>query len=739
MCFDFQGQLLASCAALTPGDIHPLTLEAVATAAKLRIDTASGFFLGRNRRCYVDLVHPGHLADQRPVIWVARFDTRHFFRNLLGYYLKSSRTGESYLVRPTQQGVQLMSPLRFKPDQAPDYYLPVDQPNLTAAQAAKGVRGMTDGVDYRGNAVISAIREVKGTPWLLITEVDHDEVIYGLREQAVLIAGMTSCLLGFAGLGISRLYRNRQQALQRRLDLAESLQDQSVAFHQDVLHTAMDGFCVLDETGHIRDANETYAQMTGYSLDELRHMRIGDFEVLETPEQTAALISRIIKQGSDRFESLQKRKDGSTFNVETSVQHRPEHAWFVVFVRDISNRKRLEADLRQALDQATMASRTKGEFLAVMNHELRTPLNSVLGFAELLAKTPLTPEQREFLANIHESGEHLLQHVADILDFISMGNSGIPSESKPFNLSEVCGPSLLEPFHVAAQSKHQRLQCNISPMVPEWVIGDAGRLRRILTHLIDNAVKFSHAGTIRLAVFPQFTQGPDWIAFTVTDEGPGVEAGQRERIFEPFAQVNSALSRPYEGVGLGLAVCRKLAQSMGGSLSLVSADEPGASFLLLLPLSAHRNRGMPAAESAPADKTAAQQTARPCVLVAEDDPINFKLAEKFLNLLHMDCVRAKNGREAVDVFASGNFQAVLMDVQMPVMDGIQATREIRRIESNHRTPIIALTANVLPEDREKCQEAGMDGFVAKPFRKEDLRLALVAAGILIETGKETSA
>ena len=260
------------------------------------------------------------------------------------------------------------------------------------------------------------------------------------------------------------------------------------------------------------------------------------------------------------------------------------------------------------------------------------------------------------------------------------------------------------------------------------MIGDAVRLQRILSHLIDNAVKFCDSGVVQLQVEPGSESGDGWICFTVSDQGPGVTNAQRERIFEPFVQGNSALSRTHEGVGLGLAICRKLAESMGGSVSLSPANGVGASFKLQLLLPECRDCGRPVPVAGISqEKPVAGDSPKPCVLVAEDDPINFKLAKTFLRLLGMDCVRAKHGLEAVEAFTKQQFLVVLMDVQMPVMDGIQATREIRKMDPDHRTPVIALTANVLPEDRERCHAAGMDGFVAKPFKKEDLRRAIESA------------
>jgi len=391
-------------------------------------------------------------------------------------------------------------------------------------------------------------------------------------------------------------------------------------------------------------------------------------------------------------------------------------------------RKRTEQKLSEALDRAESASRAKSDFLAVMSHELRTPLNGVLGFAELLADSPLDDEQREYARTISNSGEHLLGIVNDILDFSSIEKGGISLESAPVVISSLLESSCL-PVKKDAAKKGIEFRCEVAAGVPEQIAGDTRRIRQILINLLGNAVKFTARGSVVFRVEPASADGRKFLDFSVQDSGPGIPAEMLGSLFKPFTQGDSTLSRPFQGAGLGLAISRRLAEAMGGAITVRSIPGDGSSFTFRLPV---KNKSD--ALSEPAGKPGDPVSAKPrrpgdLVLVVEDDPGNSLLAVKMLEAIGYRAETASNGQEALDAFARGKFRAILMDMQMPVMNGLTATGKIREIEalSGGHVPIIALTANVMPGDSDRCLAAGMDDFLSKPFDKAGLAAKLASA------------
>ncbi|MCX6970844.1 MAG: response regulator [Verrucomicrobia bacterium] len=416
------------------------------------------------------------------------------------------------------------------------------------------------------------------------------------------------------------------------------------------------------------------------------------------------------------------------------------------FAREKERRRGEEAlrDLNSYLEAATVtaeelavkaesAARAKSEFLALMSHELRTPLNGVLGFAELLSGTRLDEEQEEYTRTIIDSGNHLLDVVNDILDFSSIEKGRMQIESVPIVIATLV-EATCRAIWKAAADKGLEFRCVIAGDIPAEITGDSRRLRQILINLLGNAVKFTQLGSVVLVVSPASLDGCPALDFSVEDSGPGIDPETLGRLFKPFAQADSTVSRQFEGTGLGLAISRRLAEAMGGTLEVESAPGLGSKFTFRLPIG-HPPRSLSEEEITDAPRSDAASglpqsagTPRPpegsLIFVVEDDAANRLLAGKMIEHLGCRVEFASNGLEAVDAFLPGKYSAILMDMQMPVMDGMEATRKIRELESGPRTPIIALTANVMPGDREFCLEGGMDEFLSKPFKLGDLERML---------------
>ena len=380
-------------------------------------------------------------------------------------------------------------------------------------------------------------------------------------------------------------------------------------------------------------------------------------------------------------------------------------------------------ELEAALGRAEAAGRAKSEFLAVMSHEVRTPLNGVLGNADLLLMARLDPEQRECVEFIQRSADGLLVIVDDLLDFAKVESGRLELEVRRFSVGREL-QTLLGLLRPSAVERGFSLEAEVALPPDLEVQGDALRLRQVLGNLLSNAIKFTHSGSVTVRVTESPAGPKRRLRFAVTDTGIGIEPASLKRIFDPFAQADSSTTRRYGGTGLGLAISARLVALMGGSLSVESHVGVGSTFWFEVEFEPALAR-TEASEHEP--KTPAPDVALGLkVLIAEDNAINQMVAVRLLQKLGCVVEVAVNGLEAIERVRTSPYDLVLMDMQMPELDGLAATRQIRAMELPCQPQIIALTANAFASDREACLAAGMDDFLAKPLRSEVLKAKLSA-------------
>ena len=487
--------------------------------------------------------------------------------------------------------------------------------------------------------------------------------------------------------------------------------------------------------------NDRWAEICGYKLAELGETNLETWRQLVHPDDLAPALELLErhKRGEISFYDAvfrMRHKEGHWIWVRAAgrvIERSPEGEPITMYGThvDITHGKLREQELRRANERliketarAEEASRAKGEFLANMSHEIRTPLNAIIGMSELLENDPRSPDAREFLETIRSSGVTLLQLINDILDVSKIEAGQLKLESAPFDPRE-CMAACIATVAVAAKVRGLQTSVDVAPAVPAMVLGDALRLRQVVVNLLSNAVKFTEKGGIELRVTPG-AEGT--IVFEVRDTGIGIRPEDYDKLFRDFSQVDASTSRRYGGTGLGLAITRRLVEMMGGTITFDSKSGQGSTFRVEIPFATAApvaaSASVPPMQDAPLDETFAARFPLK-LLIVEDNPVNQRVAAVMLKRLGYEPVLTANGQEALETFATGPFDVVFMDVQMPVMDGLEATKNLRARYPGEDAPwIVALTANAMHGESDACLVAGMDDYIAKPVRQEQLAEAL---------------
>ncbi|MFW5487814.1 MAG: PAS domain S-box protein [Desulfovibrio sp.] len=514
----------------------------------------------------------------------------------------------------------------------------------------------------------------------------------------------------------------------------QALKDSEKRFRR-LFEESLHGICIFEDMPpRFSLVNSAFCKLIGRSMEELLAFTPGQVWTLVHPEDRALVRERLLKRmqgekATSRYDFRFIKPDGTVGWVEVAVSSQlisGKIASQAIF-RDITKKRQQKEWLTQAKNLAVSASRAKSEFLANISHEIRTPLNGLLGMLQLLGTTEQSPEQKEYTRIASDAGNSLMTLLGDLLDLSRIESGKMELISQPFSMLDT-STTVLNTMQAAAEQKGVALTLHVDEEIPPLLLGDAGRFRQVLFNLVGNAVKFTEAGSVHIAIHPlPYTQNEQSLYFVeITDTGPGIPDNMLDSIFRPFEQGNLSYSQRPKGAGLGLAIVSRLISLMQGTICVDSTLGKGTS--IIFTIKAQRGDQLEALEKAappspmiPTGKEAKPEGLR--ILVAEDNAVNLFFVEKLLRKMGHHPTSAADGKQALSILSKQKFDLVLMDIQMPVMDGLEATKAIRdggvpNVPAN--LPVVAMTAHAMAGDREKFLAAGMTDYIAKPVDQSHL-------------------
>ena len=709
----------------------------------------------RNIQIILVTGQPGY-APQRNVVREYEID---------GYRLKSELTTDKIFVsvfaalRTHQAMLEKDTALeeawhfRKAMDRAPCYiylkdkagrYAYANQPTLDLFQrSAESLEGSVDEDFFPPTAV----RQMQFIDARVLSGADNQEEVEVLApdgerrvywEQKSPIRGDDGEIWGLCGVSTDITERKRmEEELVRHRRHLETLVAERTNALEDANESLRNTLFAMDRVGigvawndaadgRFLYANQEACRQLGYAWEELKVLRVPDVN----PDFPAPALNQLLRDMREsgkpfRVETRHRRKDGSLYPVEiTAYLHlSPGHDWFITFYNDISLRKQFEAELIQARDAAEGANRAKSTFLANMSHELRTPMNAIMGMAGMALRHATDPRLRAQMEKVEQASQHLLSVINDILDISKIEAEKLTLEQVSFRLGSLHENLTSLIGHKVAE-KGLCLTIDMpDDLAHQAFVGDPLHLTQILVNLAGNAVKFTDRGGIILRVR---VAEDNWsgvlLRYEVQDTGIGIAHQDQSRLFTAFEQADGSMTRRYGGTGLGLAISKRLAVLMGGSIGVDSEPGRGSTFWFTVRLS--KTVMSPEVLHTPAATVAETEIRRRFagtrILLAEDEPINQEVSTELIQDVGLVVDLAENGREAVDLASRHVYALVLMDMQMPEMNGIDATRAIRRLPGYGNVPILAMTANAFAEDRQACLEAGMDDHVPKPIDPDQL-------------------
>ena len=552
--------------------------------------------------------------------------------------------------------------------------------------------------------------------WLVVSRVDNPRLRVesdSLLVKLVVLIGMVLILLTVASLVADRYRRERTEALDQLNTLSQAVEQSPTVV------------VITDTDGNIVYVNPKFSETTGYSSLEALGQNPRILKSGRQPKEVYEQLWKTIREGRVwRGELCNKHKNGHEYwefaTISPIFDSEGRVTSYMAIKEDISERKRAEVKLRQAMEAAEAANRAKTEFLANMSHEIRTPMNGIIGMVDLTLETELDEIQKEYLTLVKQSANSLMILLTGILDLAKLETGGFDLDRVGFSLRETLSGALVT-AEQAAEEKGLDLTLEIDPEAPDFLVGDPKRLQQILINLVGNAVKFTEKGSVSVTVANQSrTEDEVELLFSVTDTGIGIPAEKQREIFSPFTQGDGSMTRQYGGTGLGLSIAGQLADLMGGRIWVESSKGEGSIFRFTAVFDLDHAGADDAQDGS--DRKPLPVLGNLRILLVEDEALNQQMAANFLMKKGHVVVVASSGEEALDLLAGSPYDLVLIDIRLPGINGMETTRRLREMEdsSGRRTPVIAMTTRQVDKGLDSFLEAGMDGYLHKPVNSENL-------------------
>ncbi len=735
VAFDRDGRVLMSVPDSSAGPA-PFASSLIKRAAAERTLLFSDLVAHDGHEPVLDVVVP-IFAEPRPgaplvASVVLSIDPHRALFPILRSWPIPSASGQLALIRPEGAELVFLTEVRDTVVHPLGLRVPLASSTLPAAQGLRGQNGLLHGTTFGGASVLAVLRPVPETTWYLQAQVDDDEVFAAVNEYTRFVVALIT-LLVLVGAVTLALFLRKKEADHYRNEYEREIERQALVRHYDLLtRYANDIVLLFDDNGKVREVNNRGESAYGYEREKLSGMNVGALGFWpEDPEETARIRKELDTDADEHhgvlFEAVHRRADGSTFPAEVSARRLTvEGGRFIhAIIRDISERKRTEQALIAAKERAEEAGVFQRVLLENMSHELRTPMQGILGFARLLASGSREPGPREMAGNILASGRRLMATLDSIL-LLSELEAGTLAPRLPVQPVDELVESTARSFAGDAEAKglSYSVVCSVRTV---YAALDADLFRRALGYLIENGIKFTPAGSIRIEVKSALTEGSESVAISVTDTGIGIAHHHQGVIFEAFRQASAGMTRDYEGAGLGLTLAGRIVKALGGVLTVESDEGKGSSFTMVFPCAPTPVAGMRA--SSPPSALVGQPrpvALRPTVLLVEDNFLNAIVARQFLEGL-CDVVHAPDGPRALNIARERHFSFVLMDIHLGAgMDGVEVVEELRKFPGFEDVPIAAVTGYTNSVDRSRFESAGMAHFLAKPYDKSDM-VGLVSA------------
>ncbi len=654
-----------------------------------------------------------------------------------------NQTAETVLVRREGDEILFINELRSEPGAALNLRISESRSDLPAVKAIfNNQDGLIEGRDYTGTPVFAHVLQVPDTPWYMVAKIDQSEALAEWHASARLIFALAiglfvACAAALAFIYQMRGLRRYQELFQAEKERRAEQQRFQTAFHASPLSASI----ARTSDGCFVDVNDNFLRDFGWRREETIGKTSVELGIWPDIEARLRFIEALRASHSlIHHETIWIDRTGNRHRVELSAAmiEIDGESHILCFATDVTKRRQVEAELddyRQRLEimvdarttelaeakaESERANRAKSAFLANMSHEIRTPLNAVIGLTHLMRREVTEDRMNRRLSQVADSAQHLLGVINDILDISKIEAEKLSLENSDFSTEQLIH-NALEMVEFRIRDKGLSLRTEIDPLLPRMLHGDCKRLQQVLLNYLSNAIKFTESGhiTLRVEVLER-RAGDVMLRFSVEDSGIGVTPEVRERLFKPFEQADASTTRRYGGTGLGLAISRQLAGMMGGETGLESTPGQGSTFWMTAWLGAATTSAEKLPVAIDAEEEIRNTRSGALILLVDDDPLNREVALDILAGAGLTADTAENGQIAVNMARLTDYDLILMDMQMPVMGGLEATRRILALPGRSETRIIAMTANAFAEDRAACEAAGMIDHLGKPFELAEL-------------------